>query len=45
MTAKKAGTAVITVTTLDGNKTATCTVSVLAKNGNGNVKDMEGEKL
>ncbi len=45
VTAKKAGTAVITVTTLDGNKTATCTVSVLAKNGNGNVKDMEGEKL
>ena len=31
VTAVKAGTATITVTTLDGNKTATCTVSVMEK--------------
>ena len=43
VTALKAGTATITVTTDDGSKTATCQVTVEAKNWNGNHEGV-GEK-
>ncbi|HHV04044.1 MAG TPA: hypothetical protein GXX64_09115, partial [Bacteroidales bacterium] len=43
--ALKAGTAIITATTQDGGKTATCTVVVEKRKGNGNIGDVEGEKL
>ena len=43
VTALKAGTATITVTTEDGGKTATCQVTVEAKHWNGNHEGV-GEK-
>ncbi len=43
LTAKAVGTAVITVKTEDGGKTATCSVTVQPKDADGNVPDMPGE--
>ncbi len=43
--ALKAGTAIITATTQDGGKTASCTVAVEKREGNGSIGDVEGEKL
>ena len=44
VTALKAGSAIITVTTFDGGKTATCTVTVKQKNNTGEHERVEEEK-
>ncbi|MBP3296763.1 MAG: DUF4214 domain-containing protein, partial [Lachnospiraceae bacterium] len=44
VTAKAAGTSVITVTTIDGDKKATCTITATASNGNGSGSDLTQEQ-